>query len=93
MLTFLLISWQMHSTYEDFRAQTVRDCPFLDSTASPSKTLGSGINQKMVEKSARLQLDSSKSESGGYGGYHNQNLSVAEEAKEDDQEVTSFVEG
>jgi hypothetical protein len=56
-------------------------------SVTPSKNVGSGINQKMVEKSARLQMESSKSESGSYGGYHNQNVSVAEEAKEDDQKL------
>ena len=66
---------------------------FSDSTSSPGKTVGSGINQKMVEKNARLQLESSKSESGGYGGYNNLNLSVAEEAKEADHGVTSPVRG
>jgi hypothetical protein len=44
----------------------------------------------MAEKNARLQLENSKSESGGYGGL---NVSVAEEAKEDDHHVTSPVQG
>ena len=55
--------------------------------------MGSGINQKMAEKNARLHLESSKSESGGYGGYDNQNVSVAEEAKEDEQYDASPVQG
>jgi hypothetical protein len=49
----------------------------------------------MVEKNARLQLENSdwKSESGGYSGHNNLNVSVAEEAKEDDQYAMSSLQG
>ncbi|CAB4016253.1 adhesion G- coupled receptor D1-like [Paramuricea clavata] len=63
-----------------------------NSTISPSKTFGSGLNQRMVESTARLQLERSKSESSGNGGYNNLNISVAEEANEDDVYVTSTVQ-
>lgn len=48
--------------------------------------IGSGINEKMVEKSARLQLESNgwKSESGGHGENNNLNVSVAEQARENE---------
>ncbi|CAB4008983.1 adhesion G- coupled receptor D1-like, partial [Paramuricea clavata] len=57
------------------------------SSSSPKKTvIGSRINEKMVEKSARLQLESNgwKSESAGHGGNNNLNVSVAEEARENE---------
>jgi hypothetical protein len=43
----------------------------------------------MVKKNARLQLESMESESAGYGGYNNLNVSVAQEMNEDDVYVTS----
>jgi hypothetical protein len=46
----------------------------------------------MVESTARLQLERSKSESSGNGGYNNLNIFVAEEANEDDIYVTSTVQ-
>ncbi|CAB4021159.1 adhesion G- coupled receptor D1-like [Paramuricea clavata] len=64
-----------------------------NSTSSPNKRLGSDINQKMVEKNTRLQAERSKSESAGHGGYNNLNVSVDEEAKEDDVHVMSTVQG
>ena len=51
--------------------------------------VSSSINQKMVKKNARLQLESRESESAGYGGYNNLNVSVAQEVNEDDVYVTS----
>ncbi|CAB3981559.1 Hypothetical predicted protein [Paramuricea clavata] len=60
-----------------------------NSASSPNKRLGSDINQNMVEKNSRLQAERSKSESAGYGGYNNQNVSVAVKAEEDVVYVTS----
>ena len=52
--------------------------------------IGSGINEKMVEKSARLQLESNgwKSESGGHGENNNLNVSVAEQARENENTMS-----
>jgi hypothetical protein len=47
----------------------------------------------MIEKNTRLQEERSKSESAGHGGYNNLNVSVDEEAKEDDVHVMSTVQG
>ena len=66
---------------------------FSDSTSSPNKRLGSDINQNMVEKNMRLQEERSKSESAGHGEYNNLNVSVDEEAKEDDVHVMLTVQG
>ncbi|CAB4000493.1 Hypothetical predicted protein [Paramuricea clavata] len=64
-----------------------------DSTCSPSKRFGSKINQNMVEKNTRQQVERSKFESAGYSGHNNLNVSIAEKAKEDDLHVTSPVQG
>ncbi|CAB4010984.1 Brain-specific angiogenesis inhibitor 3, partial [Paramuricea clavata] len=60
-----------------------------NSTSLPSMAVSSSINQKMVKKNARLQLESRESESAGYEGYNNLNMSVTREANEDDVYVTS----
>ncbi|CAB4005878.1 adhesion G -coupled receptor L3-like [Paramuricea clavata] len=51
-----------------------------NSSSLPSKTGDSGLNQKMVEKNAMLQLEKSESSKSECGGHNNLNISVAEEA-------------